>query len=76
MTKKSGGDEPVSLAFTRDEEGRVVMVVFEAVSEEVVFEIALAPEIARDAAAKITAQSILAEQEEAARRKKFRKGGK
>jgi hypothetical protein len=59
--RKKKGPDPINLGFTHNDEG-AQLYVEDAVSGEILFTITLAPEIARDAASKLTWHSMKAEE--------------
>jgi hypothetical protein len=59
--RKKKSPEPINLGFTHNTDG-AVLYVEDAVSGEILFNITLAPEIARDAASKLTWHSMKAEE--------------
>lgn len=59
--RKKKSPDPINLGFTHNADG-AVLYVEDAVSSEILFTITLAPEVARDAASKLTWHSMKAEE--------------
>lgn len=59
--EESKSPEPINLGFTHSAEG-AILYVENAVTNQILFNITLAPEIARDAASKLTWHSMKAEE--------------